>query len=197
MSRSGPIPALLALEDGRVFRGQSVGAEGSALGEVVFNTSMTGYQEILTDPSYCHQLVTLTVPHIGNVGANREDEEAAAIHAGGLIVRDLPRVASNWRAESPLSDYLSARNVVALAGIDTRALTRHLRNEGAKRGCIATGNALTPEQAIAEAKAFPGLVGADLAKVVSTDRSYPWREGVWTLDAGYNPAPPPAQSPFR
>jgi carbamoyl-phosphate synthase small subunit len=174
-------PALLALEDGSVFRGESIGADGCAQGEVVFNTAITGYQEILTDPSYCQQIITLTYPHIGNVGANRGDEEAARIHASGLVVRDCPRTASNWRSQQPLDHYLRERGVVALAGVDTRRLTRLLREKGAQNGCIMAGDLPDADAALALARAFPGLQGMDLARVVSVAAPYEWDEGVWRL----------------
>jgi carbamoyl-phosphate synthase small subunit len=177
-------PALLALADGSVFRGYSIGAEGIGIGEVVFNTSMTGYQEILTDPSYCRQIVTLTYPHIGNVGANPEDEESGQVHASGLVIRDLPLLASNFRMAQPLPDYLKARNVVAIAGIDTRRLTRILREKGAQSGCIMAGR-LDEAAALAQARGFPGLAGMDLAKVVSRQQSEAWREGEWALGEGF------------
>ncbi len=175
--------AILVLADGTVFRGVAIGATGSSVGEVVFNTSMTGYQEILTDPSYCKQIVTLTYPHIGNVGANPEDVESRQVFASGLVIRDLSMVASNWRCTQSLSDYLKANNVVAIAGIDTRKLTRILREKGAQNGCIATGS--DDVAALAAARGFAGLVGMDLAKVVSCSQSYPWTQGEWTLDKGY------------
>jgi carbamoyl-phosphate synthase small subunit len=174
-------PALLALEDGSVFRGESIGADGHAQGEVVFNTSITGYQEILTDPSYCQQIITLTYPHIGNVGTNRGDAEAARLHASGLVVRDCPRVASNWRSQQPLDQYLRARGVIAIADIDTRRLTRLLREKGAQNGCIMAGDGLDAELALKLARAFPGLKGMDLARVVSASAPYEWNEGVWNL----------------
>ena len=174
-------PALLALEDGSLFRGESIGAEGHAQGEVVFNTSITGYQEILSDPSYCQQIITLTYPHIGNVGANRGDEEAARIHASGLVVRDCPRLASNWRSQQPLDHYLRERGVVALAGIDTRRLTRLLREKGAQNGCLMAGDSLDVELALRLAREFPGLKGMDLARVVSASTPYAWSEGTWRL----------------
>ncbi len=174
-------PALLALEDGSLFRGESIGADGHAQGEVVFNTSITGYQEILSDPSYCRQIITLTYPHIGNVGTNPGDEEAAQIHAGGLVVRDCPPRVSNWRSRQSLENYLSERGVIALAGIDTRRLTRLLREKGAQSGCIMAGNDLDAEWAITLARAFPGLKGMDLARVVSTAAPYAWHEGAWRL----------------
>ncbi|WP_024873010.1 glutamine-hydrolyzing carbamoyl-phosphate synthase small subunit [Tolumonas lignilytica] len=177
--------ALLVLEDGTVFKGVSIGAEGCSVGEVVFNTSMTGYQEILTDPSYCRQIVTLTYPHIGNTGTNSEDEESPNIHAQGLIIRDLPLVASNFRSQETLSEYLKKHNVVGIAEIDTRKLTRILREKGAQAGCIMTGSNLDEAKALAEAKAFPGLKGMDLAKVVSCTEAYEWTEGSWKLGEGH------------
>jgi len=177
-----PIPALLALEDGSVFHGHAVGASGETVGEVVFNTAMTGYQEILTDPSYSRQIVTLTYPHIGNTGINAEDAESTAVHAAGLIVRDVPRRASNWRSSESLPDYLKRHGIVAIAGIDTRRLTRILRDKGALNGCIAAGEAIDAEAALAKARAFPGLNGMDLAKVVSVDSPYAWGEGIYDLD---------------
>ena len=172
-------PAVLALADGTVFHGRSVGADGKTVGEVVFNTAMTGYQEILTDPSYAQQIVTLTYPHIGNTGTNAADAESDAVHAAGLIIRDLPLVASNFRSEQNLSDYLVANNTVCIADIDTRKLTRIIREKGAQAGCILTGDAA--EEAIAAANAFPGLKGMDLAKVVTTETSYEWVEPTWQL----------------
>jgi carbamoyl-phosphate synthase small subunit len=179
-------PAVLALEDGTVFHGISIGAAGTTTGEVVFNTAMTGYQEILTDPSYSRQIVTLTYPHIGNTGTNPEDLEASAIHAAGLVIRDLPRLHSNWRATESLPEFLQRGNVVAIAEIDTRKLTRILREKGAQAGCVASGDAAhRPELAIAAAKRFPGLKGMDLAKVVSAKRAYQWNEGTnWALEQG-------------
>ena len=174
-------PAVLALADGTVFHGRSVGADGKTVGEVVFNTAMTGYQEILTDPSYSQQIVTLTYPHIGNTGTNAADAESDAVHAAGLIIRDLPLVASNFRSEQNLSDYLVANHTVCIADIDTRKLTRIIREKGAQAGCILTGDAA--EEAIAAANAFPGLKGMDLAKVVSTATSYEWIEPTWQLGA--------------
>ncbi len=175
-------PALLALEDGSVFHGQSIGVDGQTVGEVVFNTAMTGYQEILTDPSYSRQIVTLTYPHIGNVGTNPDDAESAAVQAAGLVVRDCPALASSWRSHQPLDEYLVARGVVAIADVDTRRLTRNLREKGALAGCIAAGSAAQPEPAVAAARQFPGLKGMDLAKVVSTPHRYEWSEGVWCLE---------------
>ena len=180
-------PALLALADGTVFRGYAIGAEGTTSGEVVFNTAMTGYQEILTDPSYCRQIVTLTYSHIGNTGCNAEDFESRANFAAGLVIRDLPIRASNWRIEQTLPDYLKQHGVVAIAGIDTRKLTRILREKGAQAGCIIAGVA-DEAKALAEARAFPGLAGMDLAKVVSVDSPYQFSEGEWTLK-GYAAAP--------
>ncbi|GMV57128.1 MAG: carbamoyl-phosphate synthase small chain [Betaproteobacteria bacterium] len=175
--------ALLALADGTVFRGRSIGAEGSAVGEVVFNTAMTGYQEILTDPSYCRQLVTLTYPHIGNTGTNAEDVEASRVHAAGLIVRDLPRVHSNFRAQESLGDYLRREKTVAIADIDTRKLTRILRDRGAQPGAILVG--ADEAEAVRLARSFPGMAGLDLAKVVSAPEPYEWTETAWALGAGY------------
>jgi carbamoyl-phosphate synthase small subunit len=177
-------PALLALADGTVFHGQGIGAQGSAAGEVVFNTAMTGYQEILTDPSYCRQIVTLTYPHIGNTGVNREDVESDRVHASGLVIRDLPMLASNWRSETDLSSYLRQQQVVAIAGIDTRKLTRILRERGAQSGCLMAGR-VDAAEAVAQARAFPGLAGMDLAKVVSCTQPYQWDETEWTLGKGY------------
>ncbi|MDC9724747.1 MAG: glutamine-hydrolyzing carbamoyl-phosphate synthase small subunit [Gammaproteobacteria bacterium] len=173
--------ALLALEDGTVYHGESIGAIGQSVGEVVFNTSMTGYQEILTDPSYCRQIVTLTYPHIGNVGVNAEDEESTNIYASGLIIRDLSPVVSNWRSEEALDSYLERHNVVGLAGIDTRALTRRLRDKGAMKGCIVAGDNIDVDAAIAAAKGFDGLKGMDLAKVVTTKAPYEWDKSCWHL----------------
>ncbi len=177
-------PAMLVLADGTVFRGISIGAPGQTVGEVVFNTSMTGYQEILTDPSYTKQIVTLTYPHIGNTGVNAEDVESGQVYASGLIIRDLPLVHSNWRSEQSLSEYLVANNVVAIADIDTRKLTRILREKGAQAGCIIAGD-ISEAEALVQAKAFPGLSGMDLAKVVSVKQSYSFSEGEWDLVSGY------------
>ena len=176
------VPALLALEDGSVFHGYAAGATGETVGEVVFNTAMTGYQEILTDPSYSRQLITLTYPHIGNTGVNAEDVESASVHAAGLIVRDVPRRASSWRSTGSLPDYLKHHGTVAIAGIDTRRLTRILRHKGALAGSIVVGEQIDVEDALAKARAFPGLNGMDLAKVVSTTTRYVWKEGVYDLD---------------
>ena len=178
-------PALLALADGTVFRGKGIGACGSSIGEVVFNTAMTGYQEILTDPSYARQIVTLTYPHIGNYGVNREDCEADAIHASGLVIRDLPLLASNFRSERTLDEYLRATGVLGLADIDTRMLTRILREKGAQAGCLMAGEHLDADAAVAQARAFPGLAGMDLAQVVSAKQPYAWREGEWKLGEGF------------
>jgi len=180
--------ALLALEDGTLFRGVAVGAEGCSVGEVVFNTSITGYQEILTDPSYARQIVTLTYPHIGNVGVNPEDVESRGIFASGLVVRDVPARLSNWRARQSLSDYLKEHGIIGIAGIDTRKLTRILRDRGAQRGCLMAGPGLDPEKALASAREFPGLQGMDLAKEVTSPVASGWEEGTWTLEAGYEPA---------
>ncbi len=177
-------PALLVLEDGTIFRGDSIGADGKTVGEVVFNTAMTGYQEILTDPSYARQIVTLTYPHIGNTGTNDEDEESKAIYAAGLIIRDLPLLASNWRNQKPLDKYLSENGIVAIADIDTRKLTRILREKGAQSGCIIAGDGLDEASALQEAKDFPGLKGMDLAKEVTTESSYQWTQGTWDLEQG-------------
>ncbi|MGZ0786027.1 glutamine-hydrolyzing carbamoyl-phosphate synthase small subunit [Pseudomonas saponiphila] len=174
-------PAILALADGSIFRGEAIGADGQTVGEVVFNTAMTGYQEILTDPSYAQQIVTLTYPHIGNTGTTPEDAESDRVWSAGLVIRDLPLVASNWRNTLSLSDYLKANHVVAIAGIDTRRLTRILREKGAQNGCIMAGDNISEEAAIAAARGFPGLKGMDLAKVVSTKQSYEWRSTVWDL----------------
>jgi len=177
-------PAILALEDGSVFQGESIGIEGSTVGEVVFNTAMTGYQEILTDPSYCRQIVTLTYPHIGNTGTNSEDEESSQVWASGLVIRDLPLLASNWRKQESLQDYLVRNKVVAIADIDTRELTRVLREKGAQAGCIMAGN-IDEQKALEMARAFPGLSGMDLAKEVTTKSSYQWTEGSWQLGEGH------------
>jgi carbamoyl-phosphate synthase small subunit len=178
-------PALLALEDGSLFKGIAIGAEGISVGEVVFNTAMTGYQEILTDPSYARQIVTLTYPHIGNTGTNAEDEESTAVWAAGLVVRDLPLLASNFRSEEDLSSYLKRRKVVAIADIDTRRLTRILREKGALSGCLVAGDELDEAGALAQARAFAGLKGMDLARVVSVRDTYTWTEGSWVLGEGH------------
>ncbi len=184
-------PALLALADGTVFQGYSFGASGHTVGEVVFNTSLTGYQEILTDPSYCRQIVTLTYPHIGNTGANEEDAEASKVHAAGLIIKDLPVLSSNFRQTETLADYLARQGTVAIAGIDTRRLTRLLRTTGAQNGCIASfpvGTELTDQHradAVAKAQAAPSMAGLDLARVVSEAASYQWTQTEWELGSGY------------
>ncbi|POP54236.1 glutamine-hydrolyzing carbamoyl-phosphate synthase small subunit [Zhongshania marina] len=178
------VPAILALEDGSIFRGIAIGAEGHSVGEVVFNTAMTGYQEILTDPSYARQIVTLTYPHIGNTGVNSEDEEAEQIWSAGLVIRDLPMLASSFRSEQSLSDYLKARNIIGIADIDTRRLTRILRDKGAQGGCLMAGD-IDEAKALTMAKEFAGLKGMDLAKEVTTAKSYEWREGSWALGAGH------------
>jgi len=176
--------AVLVLADGTVFQGHSIGAHGSSAGEVVFNTAITGYQEILTDPSYCRQIVTLTHPHIGNTGINPEDEESREIFAAGLVVRDVPSSYSSWRAREGLREYLVRNGIVGIAGIDTRKLTRVLREKGAQNGCLMAGD-VDLDQALAQARAFPGLAGMDLAKVVSAETTYEWRDGPWHLGKGY------------
>ncbi len=192
LSQQGTFPpAILALADGTVFLGNSIGATGSTTGEVVFNTAMTGYQEILTDPSYCQQIVTLTYPHIGNYGVNEEDVEASKVHAAGLIIRDLPLIASNFRARQTLSQYLRDQGTVAIANIDTRKLTRMLRTKGAQNGCIvglAAGEEITPariDKAVAAARSAPNMAGLDLAKVVSVNQPYEWTQTEWHLGSGY------------
>ena len=187
-------PAVLALEDGTLFRGLSIGASGTTVGEVVFNTAMTGYQEILTDPSYCRQIVTLTYPHIGNTGTTREDEESSRIQAAGLIVRDLPLLASNFRSEQNLSEYLNQHNTVAIADIDTRKLTRILRDGGAQSGCIMAGPAVDEDEALQRARAFSGLKGMDLAREVTTTAAYEWTEGSWQLDSAASDSTRPKAS---
>jgi carbamoyl-phosphate synthase small subunit len=177
-------PAVLVLEDGSIFRGISIGAAVQSVGEVVFNTAMSGYQEILTDPSYRRQLVTLTYPHIGNTGVNDEDEESAAVHAAGLVIRDLPRLASNWRRQRGLSEYLTAAGIPGIADIDTRRLTRILREKGAQGGCLQAGEGIDEASALEAARAFPGLAGMDLAKEVTTGHSYQWTAGTWSLETG-------------
>jgi len=177
-------PAVLVLADGSVFRGHGIGADGQTVGEVVFNTAMTGYQEILTDPSYAGQVVTLTYPHIGNVGANPEDVESRAVYAAGLVIRDLPLVASNWRHKEDLASYLKRNKLVAIADIDTRRLTRILRSKGAQNGCIQSGK-IDEKAALAAAKAAPSMSGQDLAKVVSIDKAYHWNGSLWALGTGY------------
>jgi carbamoyl-phosphate synthase small subunit len=176
--------AALVLADGTIFHGRSIGAQGAAVGEVVFNTAMTGYQEILTDPSYCRQIVTLTYPHIGNTGVNDQDQESPKVYAEGLVVRDVPRLLSNWRSKNSLIDYLIQNNVVGIADLDTRKLTRILREKGAQGGCLVAGE-VNVDDALKKAKAFPGLGGMDLAKVVSTKKTYEWNEGSWELGKGF------------
>ena len=175
--------ALLVLADGTVFQGRSIGIAGQAVGEVVFNTAITGYQEILTDPSYFKQIVTLTQPHIGNVGTNSQDQESGKAYASGLVIRDLPLATSNWRSSESLDEYLLRNRVVAIADIDTRQLTRRLRDMGAQNGCILAGDEIDVETALTAAKAFPGLKGLDLAKEVTTEKSYPWNQGCWQLNS--------------
>jgi carbamoyl-phosphate synthase small subunit len=190
-------PAILALADGSIFRGEAIGADGQTVGEVVFNTAMTGYQEILTDPSYAQQIVTLTYPHIGNTGTTPEDAESDRVWSAGLVIRDLPLVASNWRNTLSLDEYLKANNVVAIAGIDTRRLTRILREKGAQNGCIMAGDDISEEAAIAAARAFPGLKGMDLAKEVSTKDTYQWRSSVWNLASDSHPDVPNSELPYH
>ena len=191
------VPAILALADGTVFHGRSIGAAGQSAGEVVFNTAMTGYQEILTDPSYAGQIVTFTNPHIGNVGVTREDAESGRIFAAGLVIRDLPALASNWRSEGDLASWLAAANVVGIADLDTRRLTRILRERGAQNGCIVAGpsiGTMEVEQALAAAREAPSMAGRDLAKVVSTTAPYDWSSSTWALGEGHRPAPPARRS---
>ena len=190
-------PAILALADGSLFRGESIGADGHAIGEVVFNTAMTGYQEILTDPSYARQMVTLTYPHIGNTGTTPEDAESARVWAAGLIIRDLPLQASNWRDRQSLDEYLCESGTVAIAGIDTRRLTRILREKGAQNGCILAGAEASEEKALELARSFPGLKGMDLAKEVTTQTAYEWRSSVWTLAGDCHPVLPASQLPYH
>jgi len=192
---TGARTAILVLEDGSIFRGTAIGADGLSVGEVVFNTAITGYQEILTDPSYAKQIVTLTYPHIGNTGTNSEDEEGEKIWAAGLVIRDLPLLASNFRNQRSLSDYLAERNVVGIADIDTRRLTRLLRDKGAQNGCIVAGDTIDEAKALEEAKAFGGLKGLDLAKVVTTDKAYDWTEGSWQLGTGHSEVT--GEKPFK
>src|SRR2546423_14174335 len=185
---STPDAAVLVLADGTVFRGRSIGARASAVGEVVFNTAMTGYQEILTDPSYCRQLVTLTYPHIGNTGVNDEDRESGGVYAEGLIVRDVPRLCSSWRAQGDLTSYLEKNGKPGIADIDTRRLTRILREKGAQNGGLVAGD-IDFEEALQRARSFPGLAGMDLAKVVTTKEPYQWHDGRWHLGKGYEKKP--------
>jgi len=179
------VPAILVLADGTIFRGYSAGAPGMRVGEVVFNTSMTGYQEILTDPSYARQIVTLTYPHIGNTGVNAEDEESSSVYAAGLVIRDLPLLMSNWRATESLPAYLQRHDVVSIYGIDTRRLTRRLRELGAQSGCVMAGE-IDEARALQAAQDFSGLAGMDLAQTVSCSQPYEWKEGVWSLEAGHS-----------
>ena len=190
-------PAILALADGSIFRGEAIGADGHSVGEVVFNTAMTGYQEILTDPSYSRQIVTLTYPHIGNTGVTPEDVESDRVHAAGLVIRDLPLLASSWRNKQPLDGYLRDNNVVAIAGIDTRRLTRILREKGSQNGCIIAGDNITEEQALELARSFPGLKGMDLAKEVSVKQAYQWRSSVWNLETDSHPEIADADLPYH
>ena len=190
-------PAVLALEDGTIFRGLSIGASGTTVGEVVFNTAMTGYQEILTDPSYCRQIVTLTYPHIGNTGVTPEDVESDAVQAAGLVIRDLPLLASNWRCKQSLDEYLRENNIVAIAGIDTRRLTRILREKGSQNGCLLAGDDISEEKALELARSFPGLKGMDLAKEVSVKESYQWRSSVWNLETDSHPELSDAELPYH
>jgi len=186
-------PALLALADGSLFWGESIGGEGQTVGEVVFNTALTGYQEILTDPSYARQIVTLTYPHIGNVGTNDEDEESSHVFAAGLVIRELSAIASNWRSQLPLDEYLRKHKVVAIHGIDTRRLTRILREKGAQNGCIVAGDHIDADAALVAARGFPGLKGMDLAKEVTTHMPYEWAQGSWTLAGGLPSHPEPLE----
>ena len=186
-------PAILALEDGSLFYGQSIGISGETTGEVVFNTAMTGYQEILTDPSYKCQIVTLTYPHIGSVGTNQEDEESPSVMAAGLVIRDRSQIESNWRSEETLTEYLTRNGTVAIAGIDTRRLTRNLRKKGAQGGCIVAGDKIDEVAAIEAAKSFPGLQGMDLVRVVTTQAPYNWEQGSWELEEGF---PDPVLNPY-
>jgi carbamoyl-phosphate synthase small subunit len=191
------IPAILVLEDGSVFRGESIGAPGSSVGEVVFNTAMTGYQEILTDPSYLRQIVTLTYPHIGNTGTNSEDEESPRAAVAGLVIRDLPVLPSNWRSRETLGGYLQRQGVVGIAGIDTRRLTRILREKGAQNGCLQAGDAVDEVAALAAARAFPGLAGMDLAKEATTGEPYNWTQGSWSLEGALPEPRDPAGLQFH
>ncbi len=186
-------PAILVLEDGSVFNGVSIGIDGCSVGEVVFNTALTGYQEILSDPSYAKQIITLTYPHIGNVGTNDEDDESAQVFASGLVIRDLPLLKSSWRAELSLSEYLKKNKVTAIADIDTRQLTRILRDKGALRGCIMAGDNIDLDTAKAKIDDFPGLQGMDLAKQVTTEKSYQWNQGIWQLGEGHQQGDAPSK----
>ena len=184
MSTDQPKKALLALEDGTVFEGYAVGASGSAVGEVIFNTSITGYQEIITDPSYARQIITFTHPQIGNVGVNSDDIEAGVVHASAMVIKNLPKRISNWRSESSLGDYLERNNIVGIHGIDTRKLTRLIRSKGAQNGCVTSDPRMDAKSAVEQARNFPGLKGMDLAKVVTTSSVYDWNEGIFDLDSG-------------
>lgn len=197
MTKPAPTPAILALADGSIFRGESIGADGQTIGEVVFNTAMTGYQEILTDPSYAQQIVTLTYPHIGNTGTTPEDAESSRVWAAGLVIRDLPLLASNWRNKQPLDAYLKENGTVAIAGIDTRRLTRILREKGAQNGCILAGADASEEKALELARSFPGLKGMDLAKEVSTKERYEWRSSLWSLETDSHPEIPASELPYH
>jgi len=190
-------PAILALADGSIFRGEAIGADGHTVGEVVFNTAMTGYQEILTDPSYARQIVTLTYPHIGNTGTTEDDAESWKVWAAGLVIRDLPLLSSNWRKQQSLTEYLVANGTVAIAGVDTRRLTRILREKGAQNGCILAGEDATEEKALALAREFPGLKGMDLAKEVSVKERYEWRSSLWCLDTNRHDEIPSEQLPYH
>ncbi|SFI94897.1 carbamoyl-phosphate synthase small subunit [Pseudomonas guineae] len=197
MSKPALKPAILALADGSIFRGEAIGADGQTIGEVVFNTAMTGYQEILTDPSYAQQIVTLTYPHIGNTGTTPEDAESNQVWAAGLIIRDLPLTSSNWRNKQPLDEYLKENGTVAIAGIDTRRLTRILREKGSQNGCILVGDDATEEKALELARSFPGLKGMDLAKVVSCTERYEWRSSVWNLESDSHPDIPASELKYH
>ncbi|MBX9912786.1 MAG: glutamine-hydrolyzing carbamoyl-phosphate synthase small subunit [Pseudomonadaceae bacterium] len=197
MTKSALKPAILALADGSIFRGDAIGADGQTVGEVVFNTAMTGYQEILTDPSYAQQIVTLTYPHIGSTGTNPGDAESNRVWSAGLVIRDLPLVTSNWRNTQPLADYLKEHGVVAIAGIDTRRLTRILREKGALNGCILVGDDATEEQALALARSFPGIKGMDLAKEVTASERYEWRSSVWDLASNSHAEIAASQLPYH
>ncbi|MGP0173867.1 glutamine-hydrolyzing carbamoyl-phosphate synthase small subunit [Pseudomonas sp. NCHU5208] len=197
MTKPAPKPAILALADGSIFRGDSIGADGQTIGEVVFNTAMTGYQEILTDPSYAQQIVTLTYPHIGNTGTTPEDGESCSVWAAGLIIRDLPLISSSWRDKQPLDEYLKANGTVAIAGIDTRRLTRILREKGSQNGCILVGDDATEEKALELARSFPGLKGMDLAKEVTCAKPYEWRSSVWNLESDSHPLISAEELPYH
>lgn len=197
MTKPALTPAILALADGSIFRGESIGADGQTIGEVVFNTAMTGYQEILTDPSYAKQIVTLTYPHVGNTGTTPEDAESWKVWAAGLVIRDLPLISSSWRDKQSLPDYLKANGTVAIAGIDTRRLTRILREKGAQNGCILAGSDATEEKALELARSFPGLKGMDLAKEVSVKERYEWRSSVWCLKDDGHAEIPASKLPYH